>query len=147
MSEIDATTLWSCACNCLLYEHDSAHTQVNIGSTIEPKMVPGHDASLHFYARVLIGQLNADITRLHTADYTIRRQVSDQNLLSCAMALSALAQRIIMDAGAETDDKPRRRLLASIRHTVTMATFGAHSATARASAAQFAAELDDIDDH
>ena len=73
----DSTRMWSLACNCLLYEGDSGPAQLNIGSEIEPKMVDRQQAWRELYARLLIEQVDADVTRLGEAEQVCRDELAD----------------------------------------------------------------------
>ncbi|MFJ9371578.1 hypothetical protein ACIRRA_45340 [Nocardia sp. NPDC101769] len=68
------TILYSCTANCLLYEEDPGPAELNIGSELEPRMVPRSHAWRDYYAHHLITQISADIARLRQCSEWAQQQ-------------------------------------------------------------------------
>ncbi|MFE3105293.1 hypothetical protein [Nocardia tengchongensis] len=154
------TILHSCAANCLLYEEDPGPAELNIGSELEPHMVPRSHAWRDFYAHHLITQLSADSDRLAQcsewahqqhdrddlpADMTGPEREEAKQFWQCAIDIAARAIEIVVGAGAATDEKARQRLLASSQHLQTKTAFGALPDIVAQSAADLIGKLDEID--
>ncbi|MFB7837755.1 hypothetical protein ACWIGW_44115 [Nocardia brasiliensis] len=154
------TLLYSCTANCLLYEEDPGPAELNIGSEIEPRMVPRAHAWRDYYAHHLIGALSADITRLKLcsewahqqhdrddlpADMDAADQEKAKEFWQCAIEIASMAIEIVEGAGAATDEKARQRLLASTHHLQMRTAFGALPDIVAQSAADLIDKLDQID--
>jgi hypothetical protein len=73
----DSSEVWSLACNCLLYETDPGPDQLNVGTTVEPKMLPRRTAWRELYARLLVERLETDPSRLLAAMAQYRQGLAD----------------------------------------------------------------------
>ncbi|MFE3703776.1 hypothetical protein ACFXO7_38640, partial [Nocardia tengchongensis] len=108
------TILHSCAANCLLYEEDPGPAELNIGSELEPHMVPRSHAWRDFYAHHLITQLSADSDRLAQcsewahqqhdrddlpADMTGPEREEAKQFWQCAIDIAARAIEIVGGGG------------------------------------------------
>ena len=71
----DQTTLYSLAANCSLYEEDDQPPRLNVGSEREPRMVSSTEAWRDFYARNLVEQFDARVSRLLVArEWAVQRR-------------------------------------------------------------------------
>ncbi|WP_157227438.1 hypothetical protein [Nocardia asiatica] len=154
------TILYSCTANCLLYEEDPGPAELNIGSELEPHMVPRSHAWRDYYAHHLITQISADIARLRQCsewahqqhdrddlpdDLTSAERDEAKQFWQCAIEIADMAIEIIEGAGAATDEKARQRLLASSEHLQMGIAFGALPDVVAQSAADLVDKLDRID--
>jgi hypothetical protein len=119
--------------NCRLLERRPGHTELNVGTAGEPRIVPRAEAWQHAYALYLMTDLDADHARLTVTARRCRQEAAVAEgqqpawvapELSRAADLCEQAARMIEDAGAIGDDKVRRRLLAGCKRETTMITFG-----------------------
>ena len=119
--------------NCLLLEKRRGRAELNVGTASEPRMVPRTEAWQRVYALETLIDLGADHARLAATARKCRQEaaatagqppewVSPE--LSRAAGLCEQAAQMIEDAGAVSDDKARRRLLAGCERETTMITFG-----------------------
>src|SRR5215211_463284 len=83
----DDALAWRLARNCLLYEEDLGPEQVNIGNTIEPKMVPRHEALRGLYTRLLIEYLDADVARLTALEQRMWHALRERSQPDCSPRL------------------------------------------------------------
>ena len=154
--EEDAFQAWIYASNCLLYENDPGPAELNTGTAEEPRMVPRAQAWQHAYALNVLVQCEADHARLTAAARQCRAGIADTAARlgaqracewSRAADLSEQAARMVGDAGAISDDKARRRLLASCQHQTMMIALGSViPAVAESSADDLRHALREIDE-
>lgn len=116
----DLTLAWTYATNCSLYEEDPGPSELNIGSSLEPRLVTRAEAFRDLYAHLLLEDLGADHERITTLDELIDHSVGQNPAATPVWNIAAnLCQRalaIIDGAGAAHDARARRRLLAGSRH-------------------------------
>lgn len=121
------------ASNCLLYENDPGPAELNTGTAEEPRMVPRAQAWQHAYALHVLIQCEADHARLTAAARQCRASMADATARlgaqragewSRAADLCEQAAQMVEDAGAASDDKARRRLLAGCQHQTMMIVLG-----------------------
>lgn len=94
----DDALAWRLARNCLLYEEDLGPEQVNIGNTIEPKMVPRHEALRGLHTRLLIEYLEADVARLAGLEQRMWQALRERSQPDCSPRLYGA----LVDGGAGT---------------------------------------------
>jgi hypothetical protein len=130
--EADALQAWSCAANCLQYESDPGPAQVNVGSDMDPVSVSRPDALREAYVRRLVLNLDGDHARILAAGRALEQELTDRVELDeearrcwrLGVDLCHRAAKVIEEAGADTDDAARQRLLAGVRHRETVDIFG-----------------------
>lgn len=154
--EEDAFMAWTYALNCLLYENDPGPAEVNTRTADEPRVVPRSQAWQHAYALLVLVHCEADYARLTAAARQCRAEIADSQAglweerigeLSRAADLCDQAAKMVEDAGAVSDDKARRRLLAGCDHETTMIVLGsAIPAVAESSAEELCRVLEEIDE-
>ena len=154
--EEDAFKAWTYALNCLLYENDPGPAELNTGTADEPRVVPRYHAWQHLYALLVLIHCEADHARLMAAARQCRAEVADPQArlweeriaeLSHAADLCEQAAKMVEDAGAVSDDKARRRLLAGCDHQAMMITVGsAIPAVAESSTEGLCRALEEIDE-
>ncbi len=159
-TERHLTILYSCAANCLLYEEDPGPAELNIGSQLEPRMVPRSHAWRDYYAHHLITQVSADIALLRLCsewahrqhdrddlpdDMTASQREEAKQFWRCAIDIADMALEIVEGAGAATDENARQRLIASSEHLQMSVAFAALPTVVARSAADLVDELDRID--
>ncbi|WP_157573891.1 hypothetical protein [Nocardia jejuensis] len=121
-------TLYSCTLNCVLYEKDSGPQE----AASEPSESSPEDRTWReYYAHHLITQLSADFAQLTECaewarqehdqgdlpvETTASESVEAERFWRCAMDIANTAIAFVEQAGAVTDDKARRVLLAGSHH-------------------------------
>lgn len=147
---------WSSALNLMLYDADPGPREVRIGGPGEERVIDRREYLISVYAHSLLLHLGADLSRLVAVADEARRRSGDSarwkrprehvRAERVAAELADTAAQVVRQAGADADEKSRRRLLAATEYQHTEETFAAFLGT---SAAQdpndLAQELDDID--
>jgi hypothetical protein len=153
--EEDAFQAWTYALNCLLYENDPGPAELNAGTADEPRMIPRAQAYQHVYALLVLVRCEADHARLTATARQCRAEMNDwQSQLgqeritewSRAADLCEQAARTVEEAGAASDDKARRRILAGCDYQTMMITLGSVPAVAESSAEELRRVFDEIDE-
>lgn len=153
--EEDAFMAWTYALNCLLYENDPGPAELNTGTGNEPRMVPRSQVWQHTYALLVLVHCEADHARLTAATRQCRAEITglqgqlwEERIaeLSRAADLCEQAAKMVEDAGAVSDDKAQRRLLAGCDHQTMMIILGsAILAVSESSAEELLQALEEID--
>ena len=127
-AEEDDFQAWVAATNCLLYENDTGPRKLNVGSRDKPVLVPREQAWRDAYAMHVLVHCDGEHTRLKAAAGKCRANISAKPHLARDLARAAdlceLAARMVKDAGAISNDKARRRLVAVCQHETTMIALG-----------------------
>jgi hypothetical protein len=152
--EKDVTEAWSKAANCLLYEADPGPAMLNVGTADEPRMVPRSEAWQHAYAQRVLLACDGDDARLLAAARQCRDEIGSRfkrgtqraREMARAADLCDQAASMVEQAGAITDDKARRRLVAACRHEGTVIALGVFPGVVEDSAADLIEELREIDE-
>lgn len=148
---------WSSALNLLLYDNDPGPRDVHIGGPGEARVIDRREYLMNVYAQGLLLHVGADLTRLTALADEARRRSRDRTRWkrpkqhvgaeAVAAELAETAAHVIREAGADTDEKSRRRLLAAADYQHTEETFAAFlGASAAQNPDDLAEELDRIDE-
>lgn len=112
---------------------DPGPAELNTGTADEPRMVPRSQAWQHLYTLLVLIRCEADYARLTAAARQIRTDIANSQSelgrervteLSRAADLCEQAAKMVKDAGAVSDDKTRRRLIAGCEHETNMIMLG-----------------------
>ena len=128
--DADLTDAWVYAANCRLYENDPGPAELNIASRIEPMWVSRAEAFRDLHARLLLEELDADAARIAVLARQITAETKQKpppeiaEIWNIAGELCRRAAAIIDEAGAATDARARRRLLAATTHLTRSVVLG-----------------------
>jgi hypothetical protein len=147
-AEQDAAQAWLGASNCLPHEGAGGPELLNVGTPLRPLKIPRSEAWQQSYSMLLLVDCEADHTRLLAARELCAARVRDvgsaeqpHQAWSRAVDLCDQALRVIEGAGAITDERIRRILLAVCQYETSKTALGFIAGVAQDSARTFTEEL------
>jgi hypothetical protein len=151
--EDDRYQAWMLAANCLIYEADPGPETTQVGSINGPLTVSKQEAVQIIYARNVLTEMDADLARLRAAAEACHRVAAETAETRPKYAaenargadLCERAAQLVIEAGASSNGKARRRLLAVTEFESALDTLGAIPAVVDSAREELEEKLREID--